>query len=276
MSDRRSDGRELTGGEVWARDALERLRAERFSPRAARRFLAESQRRSGEVRSARPALARRARQWTIAGVAAWVALAAGGAAPFRRRLGSGLAWWTAVGVMLDWHLGMFETEDGEPRNLGPADALTLTRAWLVPVAADGLRPSVIAAAAATDALDGVLARASAPTRAGRDLEGLVDAALLGAALLGARRRDQLLPAAAALETARIGTGLAYSVLVYFGRAAPPDPALTRAARGTTPLRFAGLMSASQGRRRAGSQLLAAGSLLGLATVIQTARRRRPV
>jgi hypothetical protein len=37
--------------------------------------------------------------------------------------------------MLDWHLGMFETDDGRPRRLGPADALTLSRVSLVPTVA---------------------------------------------------------------------------------------------------------------------------------------------
>jgi hypothetical protein len=73
-----------------------------------------------------------------------------------------------------WHMGMFETEDGLPRPLGHADALTLSRAWLVPAIADDLDPRLLAIAIATDALDGIAARATEPTRAGRDLEGLVD------------------------------------------------------------------------------------------------------
>ena len=175
--------------------------------------------------------------------------------------------------MLDWHLGMFETEHGEPRNLGPADALTLARAWVVPVMADGLRPAVIVGAATTDVLDGVAARATAPTRAGRDLEGLVDSAVLGATLLGARRRDELAPAATALELARVSVGVSYAVLVYFGRADAPDPALTRAARATTPVRLAGILLAARGHRRAGSVLLAAGSLIGLGAVARAAASR---
>ena len=45
-----------------------------------------------------------------------------------------------------------------------------------------------AAGAISDVLDGVLARRSGPTRAGRDLEGLVDACFGAAALRGALRR----------------------------------------------------------------------------------------
>ena len=255
-----------TEGEAWVRAELALLRSARFSPAALARFLGASQRRAGHVRRERPELARRARHWTMLGAAAWLLLAAAGREPFRRRLAAGLGWWGSVAVMLDWHLGMFETADGAPRNLGPADALTLTRAWLVPVMADGLRPVPIAVAATTDLLDGVAARATAPTRAGRDLEGLVDGAALGATLLGARRRDELAPAATALEITRISAGFAYALLVYFGRADAPDPAVTRAARATTPVRVAGLLIAARGQRRAGSTILAAGSLLGLAAV----------
>lgn len=264
-----------TEGELWARTELALLRTARFSPAAVGRFLGTSQRRAGDVHRERPELARRARHWTMLGAAAWLLLAAAGREPFRRRLAAGLGWWGAVAVMLDWHLGMFETAGGEPRNLGPADALTLTRAWLVPVMADGLRPVPITLVAATDLLDGIAARATAPTRAGRDLEGLVDSAALGATLLGARRRDELAPATTALEITRISAGFAYTLLVYFGRADAPDPAVTRAARATTPLRVAGLLVASRGHRRAGSVVLAGGSLLGLIAVARAAKRRAP-
>ena len=172
---------------------------------------------------------------------------------------------------------MFETEDGEPRNLGAGDALTLARAWVVPLMADGLRPALIVGAAATDVLDGVAARATAPTRAGRDLEGLVDSAVLGATLFAARRRDELAPAAApaatVLELTRVSAGFSYAVLVYFGRADAPDPILTRAARATTPLRMAGILLAARGHRRAGTVLLAAGSLIGLGAVARAAASR---
>ena len=168
---------------------------------------------------------------------------------------------------------MFETEDGEPRNLGAGDALTLARAWVVPLMADGLRPALIVGAAATDVLDGVAARATAPTRAGRDLEGLVDSAVLGATLFAARRRDELAPAATVLELTRVSAGFSYAVLVYFGRADAPDPILTRAARATTPLRMAGILLAARGHRRAGTVLLAAGSLIGLGAVARAAASR---
>ena len=138
-ADRRGDPRpvsaagagDLTEGERWAREQLDLLRVARFRPRSLGAFLVASQRRAGEVRRARPELARQSRIWIGAGGVAWIGLAATGREPFHGHLASGLGWWAAVGVMLDWHLGMIETEDGEPRPLGPADALTLGRAWLV-------------------------------------------------------------------------------------------------------------------------------------------------
>ena len=126
----------LTDGESWARRELEILRAAGYGPTAIAAFLRASRERAAATRRARPELVRQSRTWTGAGAAAWVALALAGRQPFRRRLASGLGWWAAVALMLDWHLGMVETEDGRRRSLGPADALTLGRAWLVPVLAD--------------------------------------------------------------------------------------------------------------------------------------------
>ena len=207
------------------------------------RFLAASQRRSNERRAARPLLARQARSWIAAGALAWAALAAGGVEPFRRRRRSGLAWWGLTGLMLDWHLGMVETEDGQPRPLGPADACTLARAWLVPIAADTPAPLVCGLAAATDGLDGVLARAGRPTRLGRDLEGLVDAAFAMAALRGAARRGWLGRPVAAIEAARLAGGTAYAFARYFGSSASPAPEVMRAGRVTAIARTAGLIAA---------------------------------
>ena len=173
-----------------------------------------------------------------------------------------LTWWAATALMLDWHLGMFETEDGRPRNLGAADALTLARAWLVPVALDTPTPLVCVAAAATDALDGPAARRAGPTRAGRDLEGLVDACFTAAALRGARRHGWLgrarwrasSPASAQASPTRVG--------VWFGRAhrrpgAAPRRALVDGAPGRRP------PTAGRGRPRLADALLLAGSALSL-------------
>jgi len=253
----------LTEGERWARDQLEVLLARRFSPPAFARFLWASWRRSAQVRRERPELARRAWIWVAIGAGAWVALAAAGAQPFRRRWRGGLGGWAATAVMLDWHLGMFETEDGSPRNLGAADALTLARAWLVPVALDAPGPLVCLAAAATDTLDGPAARRAQPTRAGRDLEGLVDACFAAAALRGARRRGWLGRAPVTAELVRLAAGFLYAVGVWFGRAQPPPSDLLHAARWSTALRVAGLTTAGTGRRRLADALLLAGSALSL-------------
>ena len=103
-----------------------------------------------------------------------------------------------------------ETEDGTPRNLGPADACTLLRVWLVPAAAGAPRPWICALALASDGLDGVLARRAGPTRMGRDLEGLADAAFAVAALRGAVRHGWLGRGTAAAEGARIALGIGYA------------------------------------------------------------------
>jgi phosphatidylglycerophosphate synthase len=218
------------------------------------------------VRAERPDLARQSRRWAAAGAGAWLTLAGARVAPFDRRVRAGLGWWAATAVMLDWHLGMVETEDGRPRPLGPADALTLLRVWLAPAVLDDPRPALVAVAGASDVLDGVIARAGEPTRIGRDLEGLADACFAAAALRGARRRGLVGPAVTAAELARLGAGVGYALAVWFGTASPPDPALLRAARLTTPVRVGGLVAAGLGRRRAAEALLLAGCLASVAAV----------
>ena len=54
------------------------------------------------------------------------------------------------------------TADKWKQPTGAADALTLSRAWLVPLALDGPSPALVVAGFATDVLDGVAARATAP------------------------------------------------------------------------------------------------------------------
>lgn len=265
----------MTEGERWARAELAQLRGRRFTGAAVVAFLLASRRRAADVRRARPALARRARHWEMVGFATWTALAAGGVRPFRRRLGWGLGWWAATSLMLEWHLGMVESEAGEPRNLGLADALTLTRAWLVPVIADSLSPPALAVAAITDGLDGIAARATVPTRAGRDLEGLVDATVLVAALACAARERRLHRVVIVLEIGRIFGGVAFATAVYFARARPPSAVVLRAGRWTTPLRVGGLMAAGAGRRALGDRLVAAGSIGSLSLLAAAGRHRPP-
>jgi phosphatidylglycerophosphate synthase len=264
----------VTEGERWARDALASLRAGRFRPTAVAQFLLASQRRANETRARRPGLARQARAWTAIGAAAWAVPAALGAQPLRRRAGAGLAWWGLTSLMLDWHLGMVETEEGEPRALGAADACTLARAWLVPLAAERPGPLVCCLGFGSDGLDGALARRGRPTRAGRDLEGLADLAFAAAALRGAVRCGGLGHRAAAAEAARMLCGFALTWASYLGAARPPDPGLKRAARTTTPLRMAGIFAAGLGRRRAADALVTTGALAGVAASARLQDRGR--
>lgn len=264
---------ELTEGEQWSREQLAALLAARFSPASIGRFLLASQRRADAVRSARPELGRQAWTWMAVGGVSWLALAAAGAQPFRGRCRGGLAWWAATAVMLDWHLGMVETPDGLPRPLGAADAATLLRAWLVPVALEDPTAAVCGLAAVTDVLDGPLARRSEPTRIGRDLEGLVDACFAAAALRAALRRRLVAPGVVAAELARLAAGFGYALFVYFGRVSAPDPRVIRAGRVSTPLRAAGLVAAGLRRRRLADALLGVGAGWSVVAVGRALRHR---
>ena len=253
------------------------LLARRFSPPAVAGFLAASQRRAGEVRRARPELRRRSRAWMAVGAAAyagtgavWAARGGPGTPPLRPRTAA--AWWAATWLMLDWHLGMLETPDGRPRNLAAADAMTLARVWMVPVALEAPTASLALAAFATDVLDGRLARASEPTRIGRDLEGLADSAFAAAALSGAVRRGWLAPAVAHAEVARLGVGFAYALGVYFGSAQRPDAGVTRAAKVTTPVRVAGLVAAGAGRPALAAALVGGGAAWSVGAVVRALGR----
>ncbi len=262
----------LTAGELWAREQLGRLRDAGFTPRATGRFLAASRRRAREQRAARPATARRMRRWIAVGAAAWAALALARREPFAGRTRAFAVWWALTWLMLDWHIGMVETEDGTPRNLGPADACTLLRVWLVPAAAGTPRPWICALALVSDGLDGVLARRAGPTRIGRDLEGLADAAFAAAALRGAARHGWLGRGAATAEGARIALGIGYATAVWFGRARAPEAHVLHAARAATPLRVGGLVAAGLGRRRLADRLVVGGAL---ASALATATAARP-
>lgn len=267
-------GARLTEGELWTREQLALLIDAGFRPRAVGGFLAASQRRANRIRNERPHTAAGARAATAAGAAGWVALALAGVQPYRRRVRAGLLWWALTGAMLDWHLGMVETEDGRPRPLGAADAVTLVRVWLVPVAADSPTIAVCTLAAASDWLDGTLARRAEPTRIGRDLEGLADACFAVAALRGARARGWLGTWPAAGELARLLAGTGYALWAYFARAGAPDPEVTRAARVTTPVRTAGLVAAAAGLRRPATALVIGGSAVSVAAVARALQRAR--
>ena len=151
----RPGDRPLTKGERWTRTELAHLRAGRWAPRAWVGFLGAAQSRANQTRGRRPALARQERRWIAAGAGAWWLIAQRWpAGPIGRAGHRGLACWGCWAVMVDWHLGMLETPDGRAVGLGPPDALTLLRAWLIPAVAQRPAPALLAVCAATDLADG--------------------------------------------------------------------------------------------------------------------------
>ena len=242
-----------TEGERWARELLDRLRAERFAAAAWARFLDDSLRRARAIRARRPELVRQSRRWGAAGLAAAVPFGPGA-----------VAWWALWWAMADWHLGMAETADGRPRPLGAADALTLARLWAAPVVRRHPDPRLLAAALATDLLDGPLARRAGPTRLGRDLDSTADTALLAAALRGAAERRGLDPALLRLERARLAVATAVTLRSYFGASAPAPPQRNRGLAAV--LAAAGAMLAAQGRPRLAEPLL--GAAIGYRSLIR--------
>src|SRR5256885_2424713 len=165
--------RNLTDGERWSRELLDRLRAERFTVGAWRRFFGDAFERARRIRARRPQLVAQSRAWGRAGVAA--------ALPFGTPTAASWALWWA---MVDWHLGMVETADGRERQLSAADSLTLARLWAAPIVRRHPEPWLVAAGMATDLLDGAFARRAGPTRFGRDFDSTPDTAFPHAPLRG--------------------------------------------------------------------------------------------
>src|SRR4051812_28371613 len=238
--------RNLTDGERWSRELLDRLRAERFSARAWVRFFDDAFLRARVVRARRPALVRQSRRWGAAGLAA--------AVPFGpRAAASWVLWW----AMVDWHLGMAETRDGSERPLGAADALTLGRIWAAPVVRRHPRPWLVAIGMASDLADGMLARRAGPTRLGRDLDSTADTLFLDAALRGAVEQHGLLARIVTLERARLLVGTAVTLRSYLGDS---QPAASQANRGlAAALAAGGALLAARGRPRAAEALIGAAS-----------------
>jgi phosphatidylglycerophosphate synthase len=257
-------------GERWAREQLLALRAARYRPRAARRFVAASLERAATIRRTRPGLARQSRRWAAAGLAG--GLAACGAARHAGlpapRPATWAAWWVACAVMLDWHLGMLEAPDGAARDrLGVGDAASLARVALVPFVASapprrGSFVAFLAIAAATDAADGALARRSGPTRLGRDLDTMGDALIGLAGTRSARRGGWLDTPAARLVVARHAAPIAFAALTYFAHGHRPSSATRASTRWTAPAILGGMMLCPW-RHRAGNLLVAAGAAAAL-------------
>jgi phosphatidylglycerophosphate synthase len=163
--------------------------------------------------------------------------------------------------MLDWHLGMAEGGDGVPRErLAFADAVTLSRFWLVPVAVrwrhsrKGL-PSVILIGGLTDWLDGALARRSGRTRLGRDLDSTADLAFLVASGLAARAAGRLTTTGMWLLGMRYAAAVTVSATAVFGRSRRPA---IRARPWGGALRIGGLAACAVGWRRSGTLILLVG------------------
>ena len=258
--------RPLTEGERWTADALLELRRGGYRAHAWLRFLRNSLERSRATRGSRPRLARQSRRWGAYGGLCWLAAcrASRDIAGIKPRLLPGLAWWLVVWQMLDWHLGMAEGGDGEPRDrLARADAVTLARFWLVPSVPALARsptglPAVILIAGATDWLDGALARRDGRTRLGRDLDTTADLAFLTTAALSARASGRVTRLGFRALAGRYAIGVAVSLAAVFGRAR--RPAIRARPWGALP-RTAGLAMSTAGLARTGTAVLLCGCLV---------------
>jgi phosphatidylglycerophosphate synthase len=258
--------RPLTDGERWTAGALLELRDSGYRPAGWRSFIARSLTRAAETRRTRPELARQASGWGLAGAGAWIAACRLVARRSERspKVLAGLLWWASVWKMLDWHLGMAEGGDGEPRKrLSSADAVSLFRFWLVPLLSplrttERAFPALIAVGGLSDWLDGVLARSRGRTRLGRDLDTTADLAFLGTAVAVAGAADRLPRLAAYALAARYATGTLLALVAVFGRARRPA---VRARPWGGALRVSGLVLATAGLRRTGTVTLVAGCLV---------------
>jgi phosphatidylglycerophosphate synthase len=269
----------LTEGELWARELLAQLRAERWRPRASVQFLADSLERAAQTKRARPALARQARAWSISGVAAGAAAAA-----LARPRGSradlvpgAVCWALASGAMLEWHLGMVQGPRGEPRgSLSAADALTYARLLSAPgiLACTGRSRflALLGLGAASDGLDGALARRCGATRLGRDLDTVADLAFFLSAARAARRAGWVTHAALIGLGARELAVAAGSALSYFVWAEPPPAQMLCATRFTGSLFTIALGFSTVGRRRSASQLLLAASAAAVVAHLRALRK----
>jgi len=258
--------RPLTNGERWTADELSKLQARRYRPAAWVAFLRSSLKRSNTNRRERPVMARQARAWGAGGAVAWgvACAAAHRRGDLRLRLIPGLVWWFGVWRMLDWHLGMAEGGDGDPRErLSPADAITLARFWLVPAALGTVRssqglPAVIVLGGLSDWLDGALARRRGRTRLGRDLDTTADLAFVTTVAIAAHSAGRIPPLGFSVLIGRHAIGLAISLGAVFGRARRPA---IRARPWGAALRISGIAICTTGATRPGTLLLTAGSII---------------
>jgi phosphatidylglycerophosphate synthase len=269
--------RAATDGERWAADALTALREDRFTGPAISHFLSASLERAASTRKRRRALVRQSRRWIITGTLATMvgretANHRGKPVPTRGAL---IAWLTAVALMLDWHLGMVEGHDGEPREqLTLADALTLIRAAIAPFAQAAppdarLYLLLLAVAGITDLADGRLARSRrGGTRFGRDFDSLADSAFRMAALKGARRQGWIGDSAHHALTLRQMLLAVHAIYCWFARSHRPPPAVSPTTRWHVPVLLAALATGARGHPRAATTLLHVAATAGTIEYLQ--------
>jgi phosphatidylglycerophosphate synthase len=177
---------------------------------------------------------------------------------------AGVLWWLVVWQMLDWHLGMAEGGDGAPRErLGPADAVTLSRFWLVPLvfAARHSRrglPGLMLIGGLTDWADGALARRRGRTRLGRDLDSTADLTFGVASLVSAQAAGRVPTIATFALASRYAAGVLISTTAVFGRCRRPA---IRARPWGAALRVGGLAACAAGYDGPGTVAVVAGAVV---------------
>jgi phosphatidylglycerophosphate synthase len=270
----------VTDGERWTRDALAELRAAGFRPRAWRRFVGASFDRAQEQRAASRSARSELGALTGSGLLAWAIVAVGGH-PTLALVGA--IWVAALGLMVDWHLGMLETPDGRRlHSLGIANLLTIGRGAVLPLVlvldADGLVVALVALGL-LDVADGAVARArDERTRLGAWLDGSIDTLAVLGLVVGAARVDAVSPWLVALVLGRLATPWVAIGLRSFRDAAPPAAHTIRAggwaARAPGLVASAGLVLALLGYR-AGAALMVVGVAASFVPLTVALRRARP-
>ena len=170
-----------------------------------------------------------------------------------------------MALMVDWHLGMVETEAGQPRPLGPADAATLTRAWLVPLAAARL-DARRAAGGLRLRRRGRQARARLqpdarrPRPRGRGRRGVHRG---GTARIRSPRRSRARDGGW-IEAVRVAAGDHAHARQLLRPCAAPGRAVSPGRAGDDAAARAGVLAASLGHRRTADVLVSPGALAGVA------------
>jgi phosphatidylglycerophosphate synthase len=263
----------MTGGETWTRERLAELRAAHYRPDAWRTFLARSFARAATTRAIRTREHRQLLTLAALGGAAWAVLATLGW-PWLALAGA--AWLAALLLMVDWHLGMLESDAGRPlQGLGAANLVSLLRGAVAPAllaAPPTALLTLLLGAGLSDAIDGPLARTRGQaSRLGRFLDPGLDAFVLGAAAVDSARLGLLPWWAASLALARYAGQWAGLAVAYFARIEVPRPTGFVPWKLPGPLVFSGLMLACAHLAMAPT-VVAAGALAGLATLTATAVR----